>query len=395
MLNKERLRISLFIKFFFVLLLVNGNIFIVGLKAESRSPDLSGLTYQEKGSIQSACSYAYTQGAAAYNKCLRKQLAELGEPIKEIKKKKPKPKSKIKRPSIQSEEMSPKDIGKAQAILHKFGYDPGPIDGILGKKTRKAITEYQNDIGVPITGKLDRNLLYLLTASLQIAKKSEKARQSTNLPKQSPKQYSKVPKPAKVLPVMPSKVNKQPLTAADLFKKAHSSIYVVVAGSSLNELRRGKDVFQGSAVAVSNKFLLTICHVLENRPYILIIQEEDVLPARLSGKTKESDMCVLTINNSNLTPIQAIRRFDSLTVGEKVYTVGTPAGLERTLGEGIISGLRKYKGQKLIQNSAPISSGTSGGGLFDVSGNLIGITTFLLKDTQNLNFAIAAAQYWK
>lgn len=106
-------------------------------------------------------------------------------------------------------------------------------------------------------------------------------------------------------------------------------------------------------------------------------------------------MCVLNVKEQNLRPIDGIRKFANLAVGEKVYTVGTPIGLEQTLGEGIISGFRKYKGQKLIQTSAPISSGSSGGGLFDSHGNLIGITTFLLKDTQNLNFAIAAEQYWE
>ena len=48
---------------------------------------------------------------------------------------------------------------------------------------------------------------------------------------------------------------------------------------------------------------------------------------------------------------------------------------------------------RVIQTSAPISHGSSGGGLFDSGGNLLGITTFMLKDAQNLNFAIAAEEY--
>ena len=69
--------------------------------------------------------------------------------------------------------------------------------------------------------------------------------------------------------------------------------------------------------------------------------------------------------------------------------------LENTLGEGIVSGLRKRRDVDLVQTTAPISPGSSGGGLFDASGNLIGITTFLLRDGQNLNFAIAADTFWK
>ncbi len=82
-------------------------------------------------------------------------------------------------------------------------------------------------------------------------------------------------------------------------------------------------------------------------------------------------------------------------MGERVYTIGAPIGLELTLGEGIISGLRSHKDRRLVQTSAPISGGSSGGGLFDAYGNLVGITTFLLREAQNLNFAIAAEDFTK
>ena len=89
-----------------------------------------------------------------------------------------------------------------------------------------------------------------------------------------------------------------------------------------------------------------------------------------------------------------IRDFDSLAVGETVYTIGSPKGLERTLGQGLLSGLRKMDGLEYVQITAPVSEGSSGGGLFDDRGNLIGITTFTVRDSQNLNFAIAASEYW-
>ncbi|MDD3445797.1 MAG: trypsin-like peptidase domain-containing protein, partial [Zavarzinia sp.] len=68
-------------------------------------------------------------------------------------------------------------------------------------------------------------------------------------------------------------------------------------------------------------------------------------------------------------------------------------GLDLTLGEGLVSSKRRHEGQQYVQTSAPISPGSSGGGLFDNRGNLIGITTFMLRDTQNLNFAIAAEEF--
>ena len=82
-------------------------------------------------------------------------------------------------------------------------------------------------------------------------------------------------------------------------------------------------------------------------------------------------------------------------MGEQVYTVGAPSGLERTLANGIISGLRSEGTHHYIQTTAPISPGSSGGGLFDENGNLIGITTLFIKESQALNFAIAAEDYWR
>jgi S1-C subfamily serine protease len=94
-----------------------------------------------------------------------------------------------------------------------------------------------------------------------------------------------------------------------------------------------------------------------------------------------------------LKPISHFKRYDQLIVGEVVYTVGSPQGLENTLAEGIISGKRELGGQEIIQTTAPISRGSSGGGLFDSSGNLIGITTFKIVDAEGLGFAIPIHEF--
>jgi S1-C subfamily serine protease len=58
--------------------------------------------------------------------------------------------------------------------------------------------------------------------------------------------------------------------------------------------------------------------------------------------------------------------------------------------------MRKSDGEpQYIQITAPVSEGSSGGGLFDERGNLIGVTTFTVCDSQNLNFAIAASEFWR
>jgi S1-C subfamily serine protease len=74
-----------------------------------------------------------------------------------------------------------------------------------------------------------------------------------------------------------------------------------------------------------------------------------------------------------------------------VFSIGNPAGFERTIAEGVVSGVR-HMGSfgLLIQHTAPISPGSSGGALFDSTGSLLGLTVAFVRDAQNLNFAISA-----
>jgi len=77
-------------------------------------------------------------------------------------------------------------------------------------------------------------------------------------------------------------------------------------------------------------------------------------------------------------------------VGDRVYAIGNPQGLSGTVSDGIISAFRTYEGYgEIIQTSAPISQGSSGGALVNPEGQLIGIIVMQMKDGQNLNFALA------
>jgi S1-C subfamily serine protease len=75
--------------------------------------------------------------------------------------------------------------------------------------------------------------------------------------------------------------------------------------------------------------------------------------------------------------------------------IAAPAGLKLTMAQGPVFSTRTHKGSKLVQTSAPISHGSSGGGLFDARGELLGITTFYFAGGQNLNFAVAAEDFAK
>ncbi len=194
-------------------------------------------------------------------------------------------------------------------------------------------------------------------------------------------------------PSMPTQYWAQDLSAQEIFRAVGPSVYLITA-STPEAIKRG-DAYIGSAVAISSDTALTNCHIVENQTLITILDEETRQPLKsnVSAADQSTDRCFLKVEGK-LNPISAVRRFGDLSVGERVYTIGNPSGLTKTLGEGLISGLRQRNGIRYVQTTAQISGGSSGGALVDSRGALVGITTFLLKDAQNLNFAIAAEDYW-
>ena len=172
----------------------------------------------------------------------------------------------------------------------------------------------------------------------------------------------------------PEHISHAALPAADLYKKVERSVFVVGAARSIGDAR-ARDILQGSAVAIAEHLLLTNCHVVQNRPVIVLLQDHVTWRAKLVASDPENDRCVLESEGAALVPIAGVREFSDIAVGERVFAIGAPRALERTLTEGLVSGLRAAKGRNLIQTSAPLSPGSSGGGLFDERGNLLGITT--------------------
>ena len=110
-------------------------------------------------------------------------------------------------------------------------------------------------------------------------------------------------------------------------------------------------------------------------------------PLTITHLDPDHDLCQLKAKGLAARPV-LILSSNTLAVGERVFAIGAPEGLELTMSEGLVSGLREYENAHLIQTSAAISPGSSGGGLFDAEGRLVGITTFFLKQGQNLNFAL-------
>jgi S1-C subfamily serine protease len=190
----------------------------------------------------------------------------------------------------------------------------------------------------------------------------------------------------------PSSVSGAALDARTLFKKLGASVFLL-------EATRADGLAQGSAVAISTQELATNCHVVQGALKLVLKQGKLQWPARVVRADPKTDRCVLESDQPQLETVAGVRSYDSLEVGEKVYTLGSPVGLELTLSDGIISGRRDDGGFHYVQTTAPISPGSSGGGLFDAHGNLIGVTTLVLTGrerlNQALNFAIPADAFWQ
>ncbi len=172
------------------------------------------------------------------------------------------------------------------------------------------------------------------------------------------------------------------LTPSEVYKNVSESIVLVKAS-------RNKTIAIGSGVVIKNDQVVTNCHVIRKSDNVFIKGKDKWLNAQVIKGDKSIDLCVLSVPKLNGEPVVISKK--NLEIGEQVFAIGNPEGLEKTLSEGLVSSFRKFaKNVNAIQITAPITFGSSGGGLFDAMGHLVGITTMGLPNG-NLNFAMPIA----
>ena len=167
-----------------------------------------------------------------------------------------------------------------------------------------------------------------------------------------------------------------------LYATAAPSVMVIEAVNG-NDQTYGR----GSGVVIGPQRVITNCHVIDRAVSIKVKTGSTEHSATSGISDTYLDLCVLQVEGL-LAPEVKRGSAKNLQVGQTVYAIGAPQGLDRTLSQGLISALRETPEGTVIQTSAAISPGSSGGGLFDTEGRLIGITTFQTKAGQNLNFAV-------
>ncbi|MDE5936382.1 MAG: trypsin-like peptidase domain-containing protein [Ruminococcus sp.] len=173
---------------------------------------------------------------------------------------------------------------------------------------------------------------------------------------------------------------------------------------SIVEIYTYKDAFRqnligtGSGVVLTKDgYIVTNAHVLQADGYHDVCTTNNkVFPAKIIGRDSKTDIAVLKVSSSDLTPA-ILGNSDEVMVGEPVIAVGNPAGLSNTVTNGIVSAInRRVKSDSTgfemncIQTNADISPGNSGGALVNMYGQVIGITSSKYASTlyEGLGFAI-------
>lgn len=152
---------------------------------------------------------------------------------------------------------------------------------------------------------------------------------------------------------------------------------------------KGAPEAQGSGVVVGVGLIASNCHVIEDAASIRVIAAQGELVAEWTRRLPGLDLCLLKVDKLQAASL-VLRATNSLKVGEPIFAIGNPLGFGLAVSKGLIAVLKQSEPYPLIVATAPQSPGSSGGGLFDTDGRLIGITTAVMGTGQNLNLILAA-----
>ncbi len=174
-------------------------------------------------------------------------------------------------------------------------------------------------------------------------------------------------------------------TPQQIAQKAFRSTVLLVM-----EDKNGQPLSLGSGFFVKQGQIATNLHVVEGatRGYAKLVGQKTKF--NIEGYTaidEKRDLIILKVTAIGTQAI-SLGNSDLVQVGETVYAVGNPRGLEGTFSDGIISSIRPVGNDKLIQVTAPLSPGSSGGPVLNRKGEVIGVSILTIRDGQNLNFAI-------
>ena len=186
-----------------------------------------------------------------------------------------------------------------------------------------------------------------------------------------------------------------------LFNQVRQSV-VVIEGLQTNYDFFGRPYYtqvQGSGFIYNYEgqmIILTNYHVIADTTSINItFTNGQEYSASILGSNQNTDLALLSTNapSNEFTPLEIISS-STLSVGDFVIVVGTPYGLAGSMSNGIVSALNRtlttedYSIGNVIQTTAPLNPGNSGGPLLNYNGQVVGIVTAIVQESQGIGFAI-------
>lgn len=176
---------------------------------------------------------------------------------------------------------------------------------------------------------------------------------------------------------------------SSLVKKVQPAVVLIIAHDTI-----GNKSSQGSGFFVSQKGeLITNWHVIRNTTMAMVKTATGAIfeVKGIVAKDEKRDIVKLVIDSKDIS-FPYLKLSNSLPdVGERILVLGNPEGLEATITDGLVSAIREIDDiGNIIQISAPISPGSSGGPVININGDVVGIVSFGLKEGENLNFAYSA-----
>ncbi|MBZ5509577.1 MAG: S1C family serine protease [Acidobacteriia bacterium] len=170
----------------------------------------------------------------------------------------------------------------------------------------------------------------------------------------------------------------------ELAKRGFKSVVLLAMNDS-----NGQPLCIGSGFFVSENVVATNAHVIEDAgsgSAKLVGQAHTYQILGTLAIDRHADLALLKV--SGKAPSLRLSPGPGPSIGDSVYVIGNPLGLEGTFSAGIISGIRHTGSDSIVQMTAPISPGSSGGPVMDVAGEVIGVAVATFKEGQNLNLAV-------
>ncbi len=168
--------------------------------------------------------------------------------------------------------------------------------------------------------------------------------------------------------------------------KAEASVVKIICFDHMNN-----EIASGSGfIAYDDRTVITNYHVMEDAYICKISTDQDKTYEVESTLcySKDLDIAIIRLKESTGLNVLKLGNSDEILKGENVIAIGSPLGIKNTVSQGILSGRIMESNMDVLQFTAAISSGSSGGALFDDDGKVIGITYASYINGQNLNLAI-------